>query len=172
VTFAVVAGACLGPYAWYMNPDAWPLGMAGLMVMGWTAEANAAVARYAAWKREWDGMGPGGARPRASDRPGFKVAALALVVVGLAVFLAAHPDQPGYVLAFNWLMGGGTCLLVGWLAVRRFRSTARPIWARKARVHETDAVSLCVRSPVIRVPDLKGAYAALPAHCWRALNAR
>ncbi len=172
VTLLVVAGACLGPYAWYVNPDAWPLAVAGLCVIGWVANANAAVARYTAWKRQWDAMGPGGAPPRVSDRPAFKVAVLVLAVVALAVFLSAHPDRPGYALAFNWLMGGGTCALVGWLAVRRFRSTARPFWAPEPRHREADAVSLSVRAPLIRVPDLKGAYDALPEHCWRALNAR
>jgi hypothetical protein len=172
VTLLVVAGACLGPYAWYMNPDAWPLGVAGLWVIGWVANANAAVARYTAWKRQWDAMGPGGAAPRVSDRPAFKVAVLVLAVVALAVFLSAHPDRPGYALAFNWLMGGGICALVGWLALRRLRSTARPFWAPKRREREADVVGLSVRSPLIRVPDLKGAYDALPEHCWRALNAR
>lgn len=170
VTLLVVAGACLGPYAWYVNPDAWPLALAGLCVIGWAAEANAAVAHYKAWKREWDAMGPGGARARVSDRPAFKVAVLALTVVALAVFLSAHPDRPGYALAFNWLMGGGTCALVGWLAVRRFRSAARPFRASRTREREADAVSVCVRSPLIRVPDLKGAYGALPAHCWDVLG--
>jgi hypothetical protein len=59
--------------------------------------------------------------------------------------------------------------LTGGLGVLRFRSTARPFWARR-RAAGTDVVSPCVRGPLIRVPDLKGAYGALPVHCWHVLN--
>lgn len=60
--------------------------------------------------------------------------------------------------------------LTGFLGVLRFRSSARPVWARPPSYAGADAVSPCVRGPLMRVPDLKGAYDALPAHCWRVLN--
>lgn len=60
-------------------------------------------------------------------------------------------------------------VLTGGLGLLRFRSNTRPIWDRR-RPFGADAVSPCVRGPLVRVPDLKGAYDGLPAHCWHVLN--
>lgn len=90
VTVAVIAFASLGPYLWYLEPEAWFFGLAGLGIIGWALEANTAVAHYTAWKREWDGMLPGGPPPRATDSPLFRGAMLALVVLAFLVFLGTQ----------------------------------------------------------------------------------
>jgi hypothetical protein len=90
VTVTVVALASLGPYLWYVDPEAWLFGLGGLGVIGWTLEANTAVAHYTAWKREWDGMLPGGPPRRATDSRAFRGAMLALVVLAFAVFMGTQ----------------------------------------------------------------------------------
>lgn len=90
VTVVVMAVAAVGPYLWYCDPEAFLFGLGGLAMMGWTLEANTAVARYTAWKREWDGMLPGGPPARATDHPVFRGAMLALIVVAFLAFLGAQ----------------------------------------------------------------------------------
>lgn len=172
VTLAVLAagGWCL--YQWFLNQDAMAVGLVGLFAICWTMAANSDVAQYTAWKRAWDSMAPGGSPDGAMDHPAAKIGILVLVATGLGVYLDANRDQADHELALDWLVGSGFVLLVVALAVLRFRSTARPFWARRRRAGRSDAVSICVRRPLMRVPDLTGAYEALPPHCWTVMNAR
>jgi hypothetical protein len=172
VTCVVVGLCCWCLYIWYLNPDATLLGFAALAAMGWTHKANSEVARYRAWKRAWDSLAPGGPPRRRTDHPAFQVAVVAMLAIAMGVYLDAHRDQPGYELALAWLEWGGIALLIGSLAVLRHRSPARPIWRRRRPSRHADPVSVCVRGPLIQVPDLKGAYGALPRHCWVVINAR
>lgn len=170
ITGIISVAACFCLYAWYLDSDAAILGVGALAVMAWTMRANAKVAEYTAWKRAWDSLAPGEAPRPSSNAPPLKIA-IAVAVIGALIFLRANGDQPGNGVALAWLFNGVVALVV-WLAVRRFRSTARPIWAPAQDRHRPDAVTVCVTGAVVPVPPLKGAYDALPAHCWRALDAR
>ncbi len=170
-TLITVGAACLGPYAWYMSPNAWPLALAGLWLMVWASIAHNAVARYRAYQREWDDMAPGGARRLRSVHPAIRAVVLAVALVGMVTLLASHPERPGYAFALNWLIGGGTLAMVAWLAVR-LRRSAGLSWGRRNAEAGLTIVRPCVGSALIRVPELADAYRSLPEHCWRTLDAR
>lgn len=157
-------------YLWYLHQDAAVLGLAALWVMGWTLKANTAVAQYRAWQRAWDSMGPDGARRPAADHPAVRVGALLAIAAGVGFYLYRNGDQPGFQFAQAWLgIGLGALLLVGLIflgrrAIRSFPGSRRRPTTRHA------IVAICVGRPVYPVPSLKGAFDALPAHCWRVLG--
>lgn len=170
VTLAILGAGAFCLYAWYNNSEAGFLGIGALLAMGWAMEANAKVAQYKAWKRAWDSMAPGDAPVRMGDRPVVRFVAFFGMVAGVAYFLNGHIDQPGYRFGLIWLAAGvGLLLLFGFIQLGRHAVHSSGSGRRPAA--RSEAVAICVRRPLIPVPDLKGAYDALPAHCWQVLNA-
>lgn len=131
-----------------------------LILMASVSKAHDHMNGYRAWKRAWDGMA-GSQATRASSR-GRKMVGVAAIAL-VAVYVAAHADQPDYALALGWMMlvavvGGMVAL---WRLARR-GSVAR------AKTAPADAVAICAR-PVVRVPSLAGAHQAMPAYCHRLM---
>jgi hypothetical protein len=157
-------------YLWYLHQDAAVLGLAALWVMGWTLNANARVAQYRTWQRAWDSMGPEGAPRPAADHPAVRVGALVAIAAGVGFYLYRNGNQPGFQFAQAWLgLGLGALLLVGLAylghrTIRSFHGSQRRPATRQA------TVAICVDRPIYPVPNLKGAFGALPAHCWRVLG--
>ncbi len=169
VTLAALGVEAFGLYIWYCNPEALLIGITSLVMMGWTVKANAKVAEYRAWKRAWDDMGPGGARRLAADHPVIRVGVFLAIAAGIGAYLYSDADQPGFQFALGWLGVGFAVLLLVGLA-RLGRRTIRSVPGSRRPITRQAIVAICVGRPVIRVPSLKGAYGALPAHCWRVLG--
>jgi hypothetical protein len=167
VTLAILAGCAFSLYLWYYNSDAAVLGLASLWVAAWAMNANAKVAEYKAWKRAWDAMGPDVPQAPRKDHPALKACVFVLIVLGVGYALHSNPDEPGYRIAFYWLVGGSAALLFACLV--RFTRRAGGS-ANGHHLAAGSAVEVCVGRPLMSVPNLKGAFDALPAHCWRVLG--
>lgn len=170
VTLALVAAGAFALFQVAIS-GAWVLGLVVLVALGGVAKANREVMAYRQWKRDWDAMTP---RPDAAPRQaGGKTGrvALLLIVIGLmALYLAANLDQPGFGFALAWLVGGGAVVLV--IALVRLAWSGRSV-SSGARVSSSGAVepvTICVRQPLLPVPDLSRAYGALPEHCCKLLR--
>lgn len=171
VTAPLVALGAYCLYVWYRDPDAAVLGIAALVAIGWAIEANTKVTEYKAWKRAWDGMAPGGARPRMAEHPVVRVGALIVIALGIGYHLYSNADQPGYQFGLAWLVGGlGILMLLGLFRLIRRAIRALP-GGQSRRKARAETVSICVWRPVMAVPNLKRAYEALPGHCRRVLGA-
>ena len=157
----VVGFGVFAIFRWTQESNLWPFAVGSLFLIGAVFKANDEVNEYTAWKRAWDAMGAAAPTRRASV---WRPLAGAGIIVGGALYLAAHPEQPGYTLALGWLVfGGGLAALVGfvlWLRRRPKRSPKRPA---------DMVVAISVTKPVLPVPTMKDSYSALPEHCWRVL---
>ena len=170
VTLAAMGGGLFCLYLWYREPGLWFVGIAALMFMGWVMKAQSDVAAYKAWKREWDSMAPGGARPRSRDAPGVRALMAMAVFAVLGAGLYGLRDDPNYPVMLGLLVGVVGLWLLGGL-VRLMRRGGGAPSAKRARPAERQPVAICVRGPLIKVPDLSGAYRSLPEHCRKVLGA-
>ncbi len=145
-------------YQWTQNGDAWPLGVGALYAMSAASRAGEQADAYRTWKRAWDAMGE--APPARPYRTAAWRALLGMAIVGgIGLYLAAHPDRPGYPFALAWLILG--CVVMALVAMIR-ALMRRPKRAAKAKV---DVVAIAVTRPLLPVPDMRRSYAALPEHC-------
>jgi hypothetical protein len=169
VTLAILGAGSFCLYLWYLDSDVAVLGLAALWAMGWTLNANTKVAEFRAWKRAWDSMAPGGPRARLSDSPAFRWLVLLAMAAAAGFYLYSNPDEPGFRFGFYWL-GAGVALLLLFGLIQACRRAGRGLSGPRRRADPPAIVAVCVSRPVLRVPSLKGAYDALPPHCWRVLG--
>lgn len=148
-------------YATWQNSANWPAALVMLVLAKWSLSANEAMVKYRAWKRAWDGMTQPAPARAARTLPGRKLA-LAVILLGVGGYCYAHAADPLYAFALGWLVVG-SAILGGALLVRRLRG------ARPRRPAAMPVVAVCVRRPVMPMPDMATAYRMLPDHCQRLL---
>jgi len=166
----IAVGACLFLlYQWYLDGDAWFIGVAALVALIWIGKANSEVAAYRAWKQAWDAMAPQDARPGVWQAPWVRPAGAVVAVLLLGAFLITHRDDPDYAAALGWLLA--MVALAALVGLARLGARSRRA-ARAAAPREPELVTVCVTKPLIGVPSLQAAYEALPEHCWRAINGK
>jgi O-antigen/teichoic acid export membrane protein len=149
-------------YALSQDTNRWPMTVLAVMLAGWSLNANEVMARYKAWQRAWNSMAP--ARPRSVAIPWRKLGAVVAIALPI-LYLGAHPERPGYSMALGGLIIG----LLGLLLARLWQ------WVRhrKGRARQGDElVRVTVRRPLLPVPSLAQAYAALPDYCQHVLQGR
>lgn len=167
VTLVVVLVSLFALYVCVAAPGGWLLAIVPVVTLWWVVNANSDVAEYKAWRRAWEGMGPDSA-PRRVARSAFKWVAWLLIVGSVAWYLYANRDLPEYRLALLWM--GAVAAIAMLAALVQLARRARG-GVRKAKPGASvEPVSICVDRPIIKVPDLRRAYAALPAHCRQVLD--
>lgn len=164
-----IMGLCgFAIYAWSQNPQAIIVGIGAIIGLIWTGKAQNTMNQYRRWKKAWDGMAEPAAPKPAGPMLGKAIIAL-LVVGGFA--LAAGGGMPAGGGAVEGLVMIGAVIAGTVLLARRALSGGRTGRAAKAKATTaTVPVRVAVTRPVLAVPDLKGAYDALPAHSWRAIE--
>lgn len=159
VVMAPVLGAGLFIlYQWTQHPDIWVLGLAAIAAMMLVGKASERRMEFVRWRKAWDSMDD---HPPASQWPMLTKLGIAILVpAGFLGYESGALDRlvgPAILLAILAAM-----LAAGAMIVRR--------WSRRARAASTsDVVTACAR-PVMAVPSMSAAYAALPEHCLRVLN--
>lgn len=148
-------------YATWQNSANWPAALLMLLLTKASLSANEAMVKYRGWKRAWDGMAEPAPARGPMKLPGRKLALPAIIVV-LFAYCYAHAGDPAYAFALGWLVVG-SAIFGGALLVRRLRG------ARARRPAAMPVVAVCVRRPVMPVPDMATAYRLLPEHCQRLL---
>ncbi|MEA3015191.1 MAG: hypothetical protein QOD42_3736 [Sphingomonadales bacterium] len=167
VATAVVALGCYGLYRWYLDAELWFVGIAALGGIVAAGNASKEVRQYTQWMREWEALGPNAEAAKAPAHPALKRAALAAMLVPVIFYLYTNRDVPEHRIALICI-GASLALLVVSMLVDMLRWARRGIRRRQAAA--TQPVAICVRRPVLPVPDLQRAYEALPDHCWRTIN--
>lgn len=163
-----VCGFCL--FLWTQHSDAAGLGVGAIAVMSWTHRAHARVRSYRRWQNEWDAMGPGGGSGRAGGQRTVQYGGLLVVGLGIAFYLHSNGELPDAQAAQPLIGVGLLALLLAaafWLGRGLLRLGGR---FRRRKAATRQPVAPCVRQAIYRVPSLKDAYGALPAHCWRVLG--
>lgn len=146
-------------YACWRSGAGWTC-LAVVIGLAWLAQAGERRAAWEAWKREWDAMAePAPKRPRGTKRAW--AAALA-VPLGLLLYLSAEPAARPAIVGVGLLLGLAVLLV----------ATLRWAWRRlRARPRRRGVAPVAViAKPLIAVPTLDAAYAALPEHCRRILS--
>jgi hypothetical protein len=115
---------------------------------------------YRAWKRAWNAMDPAA---RASRRAGLLMART-IIVIAVALYGLAHLADAEIQVALAFI-GAGLLLWFGVALARRLRRNGE-----RRRTDETAPVRIGLRGPLLPVPSLPQAYAALPDHCQRLLR--
>lgn len=151
-----IALLLFGIYRWTQDSASWPLTAIALACVSLSSNASTRIDAYRDWKREWDGMASSQVRHKASPLLGM------LLVIGLGLFLIAHAREPIYAMALAGLMLSIIMAGLAWLAVR-VKSARQRAAARTPKAQPN--VMVCVRGPLLPVPELRDAYRALPPHC-------
>lgn len=150
--------AALGSgYATWADIQAWPLAALMLPLAGWSLEANTVMARYKAWKRQWEDLAPAKASHAPANR---KPWAVGVMIAATFAYVAAHADQPSYGFALGWMVIGLAVLVAAMLWRKR----------RPRRAPPNDLATVIIRRPLMPVPSLQEAYRRLPPYCLRLLG--
>ena len=157
-----VLGLCgLMLYVCFQNPDAWPLGVAALIVGTLTGKAQDTAIQYRRWQRAWNSL----AEPREARSPMPRLVSALIAVLVIGGFMLADQGgtagPAGGALALVGLMALPIALLV--MIAKRWRSKAR----RAAPTVEP--VKVAVTRPVFAVPSLEAAYRSLPEHSQKVM---
>ena len=140
-------------YQWTQDQVAWPfVVMIGVFVSS-VMKAEERVRAYRQWKREWDSLGNTTPRRRAHPLIGLALGLL------LTAFIAAPATMRPAMLAGAFV--AALVFLILFLCLRMVRAI------RRRRSAKAEIVAICVGAPVMRVPTLQQAFAALPDHCKR-----
>ncbi|WP_067734191.1 hypothetical protein [Novosphingobium naphthalenivorans] len=146
----------------------WTVAALTLPLGAWVAGKHDTLIRYRAWKREWGELGDEAPRQAAAlPKPPMWLRRIvgSILVVLMVAYLVAHRHEPGAAAALGFgVVGSAVFCLVAFLR-RLGRGSA------KRRVARARMVAICVRRPVMPVPDLATAYRSLPEHCQRLLRA-
>lgn len=132
-------------------------------MMAGAANASTRVAAYRQWKRQWDALA--GPTDASSKKRGAGVASFAAgCVLALVAWVLSNADNATQAqvlsLALDAALVAAVLLALLWTARRlRRRHNRRP----------AEPVSVIAR-PLLRVPSLPRAYAALPDYCQRILS--
>lgn len=155
VGLPIMAAGSLMLYRCYLEPGIWPLAVPALIMMNAVATASGVRMKYLAWRSAWEAMGGGASS-------GNLVAGRAFVIIllgSMTAYMAAHSEvasyRTGLALMVMTGLGGGLLLLAKRLRQKR---TFSPSGAALP-------VSICVNAPIVPVPPLAQAFAALPEHC-------
>lgn len=167
VVLIVLGGGCLVIYRWWIGELPFVAAVGAFLAVSYVVSAAERLSRYRTWKRAWDSME---ADPNAAParRPGpslFKktVAAAVLMLITWVAF-ENRSDPPMlivFVLFASMLTFGSVVALVRGMRRRRANSAGS----------SDPLVQVCIKRPLVEVPQLMVAYRRLPAHCWHALNA-
>jgi len=158
-TGASLVGAWLCWTLFQSGPEGMLLGFVVVGVVGHIIAANGEVTKYRAWKRAWDGMADGGGTARRQLVNPKRAAPLVVgaTVLGYGVANLGDPDvQTG--MAF---IGGA---LAVWIMAKLLR--VRLPFRRSVRNANGPVVTVAVAAPIIPVPTMPQAFAALPQHLW------
>jgi hypothetical protein len=152
----IMAAGGLALYGCYLDHSRWPVGLIALYVMNISITANATRMKFLAWKSAWDAMGD--APASAGHGLGGKLFVI-MVLGSMMTYMAAHSDVASYRLGLALMVAvgliGGTILLFKRRKGQQSSSPAGPM----------APVSICVNTPILPVPSLAQAFAALPEHC-------
>jgi hypothetical protein len=158
-TGASLVGAWLCWTLFQSGPEGVLLGFVVVAVVGHIIAANGEVTKYRAWKRAWDGMADGGgtARRRLVNPKRAAQLIVGATVLGYGVANLRDPEvQTG--MAFI-----GAALTV-WVMARLLRLGSP--FRRAGRSAGGPVVTVAVTAPMIPVPTMPQAFAALPEHLW------
>lgn len=142
-------------YQWLMQPEAWPMAAAALCFLAPVMNAHEKRHAYMTWRRAWEGLGDQAPQRRPILRPLTGM----MVIVAAALYLVATLDRVDTQNGLALMALVGIAASIGFVLRVLFRRRARTRAAKAARV------TVCVRKPLVRVPTLQQAYAALPDHC-------
>ncbi|EQB16945.1 hypothetical protein [Sphingobium lactosutens] len=165
----LVVWPSIGFFLWtgYMlltGPDTWPLAAIALFFGAPVMRAYERREEWLAWRKAWNAMS--GQQPPRRRRFVKPLTGL-MVVAAAALYLVATLDrtdsQTVLAISLLWMVG-----VVAFFA-------GRGLWRRLRRTRRATAgelVKVCVRKPLLRVPSLQQAYAALPDHCRAVMGGR
>jgi len=166
-----IMGLCaFAIYAWVQNPGAFVVGIGAIIGLMWTAKAQSTMNQYRRWHKAWDSMAEPKAASAGSPMPRIVAGLIAVLVVGgFAASESGAASGSGPALVGILGMGGILAAIV--VAIRALAKRPRSGKAERAATDRRDPVKVIVTRPILPVPNLKDAYAALPAHCWQAIDA-
>lgn len=141
------------------------LGIIAIAAGAKVVEANTKVMLYGKWRRAWDGMGEPSAPRR---RIGWKKPARIGLVIAASLYALANLGDPDIQIAVEFFL---TALIV-WGLARLLRLVPGRGAKRADRRGQEPVVTLAIRAPLMPVPTLHQAYAALPEHCQWLLRQR
>ncbi len=158
VCLPIIGIGCLLLYRWYLDAALWPLGIAALVAMNSSVNASGERMKYLSWKQAWDALGEASHSARSTIAGKFFASS---VLVAMIVYMASHAEvaayRTGLTLMAATAIGGGVILLTKSLRQRQ----------RQQQSAVPDTVAICIHSPMMPVPSLAQAFAALPDHCLR-----
>ncbi|MGB3927803.1 MAG: hypothetical protein WBL20_02460 [Sphingobium sp.] len=149
-------------YMLLVQPDTWIMAAAAFMIGAPVMRAYEQCEAYRIWRGTWNAMAGQTRKRRNVLRPLTGAVALAAIGLYLVATLDRTDTQNAIGVMLVWLIGVGVFF------------AGRSLWRKKraAKQAKDDPVTVCVRTPLLPVPTLQQAYAALPAHCWVVLGGR
>jgi hypothetical protein len=117
---------------------------------------------YRAWKSAWDAMS-GSTTASAHSR---KLAVRTAIVMLAALFCATHLGDGQVQLGIAFV----ALALMLWATATLMRRFGLGAW--RSRRAQTEAVTISLRGPLLPVPSLPQAYAALPDYCQQLIRRR
>ncbi|RJG55393.1 hypothetical protein D0Z70_08260 [Sphingobium terrigena] len=142
--------------------EMWPMAITATLLVTWVMRAHEQRDAYLTWKRAWNAMAGQTPQQRKIAKPITGIVGIIMV----SLYLVATLDRTDTQTALGLSVVG----IIGACAIFAGRSLWRRL--RRRRAAKAAFVTVCIRSPLLPVPTLQQAYAALPAHCWVVLGGR
>jgi hypothetical protein len=152
-----------GYHSWLGDAPPWIV-VVLLFMLAASSAASARISKFKAWEREWNATS--GVAPRASlfaRMPALRniLGGGVWVILGIGAVSAGADPTMALPVACYWL---ATTAMIGWGLFRLVRRKRPP-----ASQLRDVAVSVCIAKPA-RSPEVREAYAALPAYCLSPSN--
>jgi hypothetical protein len=166
-TICCVSTFLLYQWAALQTTEAGMVGVGAAACASWALKANERRKKYLNWQRQWAAMGRTSPAPvrRGTVLKGLTIGTILTVLLVVAL-QSDHADIAivGTTLGLMLLTAFAGMLIVVGKLLGRLR--------RKRRTKPRLAVRVVITRPVLAVPRLDQAYAALPPHCQRLLRGR